>query len=91
MNSFPRVQRGHRVDISDALGLPYSLVVAKDECLVLADGTASRHAKLIALERLESWPIEKVSGIQSAVAKELISGAVERVRPRTRNAIDHSP
>src|SRR5207302_3031498 len=51
---------------------------------------ANRAAKLISLKRWDGAGVEVVSGVELAVAEELIGTAMDLISPRAGNCIDHA-
>src|ERR1051326_5567092 len=70
--SVTHVSRRHGINGSNPLGLPQSFIVCKDERAVLLNGAAEGNAELVALERRDRRPVEKIAGIHGAVSDELI-------------------
>src|SRR5580693_8750944 len=69
--SQPDLVVGNDGDITQCQRLPESLVVSKNEQLVFLDRPAQRAAELVTTERRYRALVEKVFGIQIAVAKKL--------------------
>ena len=92
----PRPSRVRRDDCGradDPLRLAYPFVVAEDEGPVLADRASGSGAELVALVRrfrLVTGIGEEVIRIQLIVAQELVEVAMECVRSRFADGVDHS-
>ena len=75
----------------DALALPESLVISKNEYFVLPDRASSRASELIAAESCLGETVgifKEIRRVQRAVAKKLIRTAVNLVGARAADRID---
>ena len=60
--------------------LAIAFIISENESLVLLNRTAQRSSKIIALKLRDVALIEKIAGIEIAVADELVERAVQRIR-----------
>src|ERR1700674_4289702 len=65
-------------------------VVSKEERSVLEYRSANRSAKLVPLERRNCGSIEEISGVQCAIAEELVTTAVKLIGSGARNIVNDS-
>src|SRR5580692_10513710 len=86
--SLPRGVVGYKGDIAHSQMLPVSFVVSKQEELVLLERAAQRASEYIALELGDFALVEEISGVQIAVAQELVDVPVELVGSAGRNDAD---
>src|SRR5215472_16525984 len=68
-------KRGHCASLRFALAVAKSLVVSKEESLILDDGSAERSAELVLLERL-GLSGEVIRRVERVVAEEFPQSAV---------------
>src|SRR5215468_5950401 len=69
----------HKGDVAHAKVLPVAFVVAEEKCFVAANWAAERAAEDVAPELGDIALIKEVSGVERAVAHELIYGAMELI------------
>src|SRR5580704_8401910 len=79
-SSIPGSRRRHSRYRRNPQGLPDRLKVCEEERFILQDRSANRSPKLISLEGWNVPHIEVVLGVQRAVAKKLVSTAVNLIR-----------
>ena len=69
----------YKGDVTHTKVLPIAFVVAEKKCFVAANWAAERAAEDVAPERGDIGLIKEVSGVERAVAHELIYGAMELI------------
>src|SRR5260370_14074072 len=76
---------GGDVNVGDRQRLPKSLVVAEQKQAVLPERPSYGPSELVPPEWRRRLPIEKVSGIESAVSQELKNRSMRRIGTRLRH------
>ena len=89
-----RRKTGNDLHVSDTQALTKAFIRAKDEKLIFLDGATERKAELIALEWRLLLPIsilEKVCGVQGAVAQIFESRAVKIIAAGSSSDVEDAP
>src|SRR5258708_35956727 len=84
------IQRWNGGKRGDAVGLPYALVVGKEKCPLRNDRPTDRSAKLVTFEGRNCRTVEKIPGVQRAVAQEFVSATVKSTRARAGDGVDNA-
>ena len=71
--------------------MPETFIVKEEERLVMHNRSPECGAELIAAEGRDRRPIEVISGIERAVAEELIPAPVEGIAAGPSDGIDDAP
>src|SRR6267154_1349115 len=87
VSSFLRRNGGN---LGDPLRLADSFIVSEEECVVLDDRPADSSPKLVPLEGRNLAHIEIVQRVELAVAEKLVTAAMNLIRSRTRDRVDHA-
>src|SRR6266853_109476 len=89
-NPFDRVCRRHIISGRAPQSLLDSLIVAKNERLILLNRSAGRGPILIASKRRNHSGVKEVPSVQGVVAKKFIGGSMELVCSRLGNRTDNA-
>src|SRR5208337_1602430 len=81
-----------RVDGSCAIFTPRAFVIEEEQCLVFNNRPAHGYSEEVLHNgSLCAWRIEKVAGVQGAVAQKLVYAAMKCVRTRLSDNVGNRP